>query len=125
MYAIRSYYADADSTFPEAGVVGALAGQNIDSVGTTTLHGKTLKGVTPNALTTTLLDNIISQGGNVYVKERGAGFYRDGQCLSGNFADTMVFSRWLKVRIEEAVVSLLKRQSDLGAGVRFTSYNFV
>lgn len=111
--------ADADTTFPEAGLVGAMVGQPLDSMGTTTAHGKTLKGVSPNTLTTTQLDNVVSSGGNVYVTERGVGFYRDGYMLSGNFLDTIIFSIWLKVRIGESLTSLIKRQSDLRGGIRY------
>ena len=112
---------DADSTFPEAGVIGAVAGQNIDAQGTDNLHGKTLTGVLVNSLTLTQLDNIVSSGGNVYVNERDVGFYRDGFVHSGDYLDTIVFSLWVKARTAESLSSLIKRQSDLSRGVRYNS----
>lgn len=74
----------ANTSFPEAGVVGAIAKAD---PGTTTLHGKTLTGVTVNSLTTTQIQNILDWNGNVYLREYGVNFYRDGRMVDGNFLD--------------------------------------
>lgn len=109
---------DADSTFPEAGIIGAMAAVQ---PGTSTLHGKTLIGVPPQQLTPTQETNIVSQNGNIYRREYGVNFYRDGRMVSGNFCDTIHHALWVKARVAESLFGLLKRQSDLLDGVRFTS----
>lgn len=109
---------DADSVFPEAAVVGAIAAAD---PGTTTLHGKTLTGITVEKLTTTQETNIVAQNGNIYRREYGVNFYRDGRMVSGNFCDTIHHALWVKARVAESLFGLLKRQSDLLKGVRFTS----
>jgi hypothetical protein len=109
---------DADSLFPEAAIVGAMAAAD---PGTTTLHGKTLVGVTPQQLTPTQETNIVAQNGNIYRREYGVNFYRDGRMVSGNFCDVIHHALWVKARVAESLFGLLKRQSDLLKGVRFTS----
>lgn len=109
---------DADSTYPEAAIIGAMAAAD---PGTTTLHGKTLIGVAPEKLSSTQETNIVAQNGNIYRREYGVNFYRDGRMVSGNFCDTIHHALWVKARVAESLFGLLKRQSDLLKGVRFTS----
>lgn len=109
---------DADKTFPEAAIVGAIAAA---APGTTTLHGKTLIGLPVEKLTTTQETNIVAQNGNIYRREYGVNFYRDGRMVDGNFCDTVHHALWVKARVGESLFGLLKRQSDLLSGVRFTS----
>lgn len=109
---------DADSSFPEAAIVGAMAAAD---PGTTTLHGKTLVGVAPEALTLTQETNIVAQNGNIYRREYGVNFYRDGRMVSGTFCDTIHHALWVKARMAESLFGLMKRESDLLQGVRFTS----
>lgn len=109
---------DADTTFPEAAVVGAIAAAQ---PGTTTLHGKTLIGLPVQKLTTTQETNIVAQNGNIYRREYGVNFYRDGRMVDGNFCDTIHHALWVKARVAESLFGLLKRRSDLLSGVRFTS----
>lgn len=109
---------DADTTFPEAAVVGAIAAAD---PGTTTLHGKTLIGLAVQKLTTTQETNIVAQNGNIYRREYGQNFYRDGRMVDGNFCDTIHHALWVKARVAESLFALLKRRSDLLSGVRFTS----
>ncbi len=112
------WMSNADSVFPEAAVVGAMAAA---APGTTSLHGKTLVGVAPEKLTTTQETNIVAQNGNIYRREHGVNFYRDGRMVSGNFCDVIHHALWVKARVAESLFGLLKRQSDLLKGVRFTS----
>lgn len=109
---------DADTVFPEAAVVGAMAAAD---PGTTTLHGKTLMGLSVQKLTPTQETNIVAQNGNIYRREYGVNFYRDGRMVSGNFCDTIHHALWVKARVAESIFGLLKRQSDLLKGVRFTA----
>lgn len=108
---------DADTTFPEAGAVGAIASA---LPGTTTMHGKTLAGVSVNDLTATEIQNILNWNGNVYLREYGVNFYRDGRVVNGDFVDTVHFALWMKARTAESLFGLLKRKSDLLDKVAFT-----
>lgn len=109
---------DADKVFPEAAVVGAMAAAQ---PGTTTLHGKTLVGLSVQKLDLNQETNIVAQNGNIYRRERGQNFYRDGRTVSGQFCDTVQHALWVKARVAESLYGLMKRQSDLLQGVRFTA----
>lgn len=108
----------ADSTFPEAGVVGSICSAQ---PGTTPLHGKTLVGVTLEKLSTDRESKIVANNGNIYRKEHGLLFYRDGFMVSGLFADYIIHALWFKARLDESLFTLFKQQSMLGSGVRATS----
>lgn len=109
---------NADSVFPEAAVVGSICSSQ---PGTTTLHGKTLVGVEIEKLDQTSENYIVQQNGNIYRKEHGVLFYRDGFMVSGFYADYVIHALWFKARVEESLFALFKRQSMLGGGVRATS----
>lgn len=100
---------DADVSVPEAGVIGAYAAV---IPGTSTMHGKTLVGVTPNKLTDSQLVNITTWNGNSYLRSKGVGFYRDGRMASGMFLDYMHYALYFAARVEESLFGLLKRKSD-------------
>lgn len=108
----------ADSVFPEAAVVGSICSAQ---PGTTTLHGKTLVGVELEKLGLTAENYIVQQNGNIYRKEHGILFYRDGFTVSGFYVDYVVHALWFKARLEESLFTLFKQQSMLGGGVRATS----
>lgn len=112
------WMSDADVVYPEAAVVGSICSAQ---PGTTTLHGKTLVGVTLEQLTTTQETNIVSNNGNIYRKEHGLLFYRDGFMVNGYFFDYVCHALWFKARVEESLFSLFKQQSMLGSGVRATT----
>lgn len=109
---------NADTVFPEAAVVGSICSAQ---PGTTTLHGKTLVGVEIEKLDQTSENYIVQQNGNIYRKEHGVLFYRDGFMVSGFYADYVVHALWFKARTEESLFALFKQQSMLGSGVRATS----
>lgn len=109
---------NADTVFPEAAVVGSICSAQ---PGTTTLHGKTLVGVEIEKLSQTAENFIVQQNGNIYRKEHGVLFYRDGYMVSGFYADYVVHALWFKARVEESLFALFKQQSMLGSGVRATS----
>lgn len=109
---------NADTVFPEAAVVGSICSAQ---PGTTTLHGKTLVGVEIEKLDQTSENYIVQQNGNIYRKEHGVLFYRDGFMVNGYYADYVVHALWFKARTEESLFTLFKQQSMLGSGVRATS----
>lgn len=109
---------NADTVFPEAAVVGSICSAQ---PGTTTLHGKTLVGVEIEKLDQTSENYIVQQNGNIYRKEHGVLFYRDGFMVNGFFVDYVVHALWFKARVEESLFALFKQQSMLGSGVRATS----
>lgn len=108
----------ADSVFPEAAVVGSICSAQ---PGVTPLHGKTLVGIELEKLSTTAENYIVQQNGNIYRKEHGTLFYRDGFMVSGFYADYIVHALWFKARVDESLFTLFKKQSMMGSGVRATS----
>lgn len=116
------WMSNADTVFPEAAVVGSICSAQ---PGVTTLHGKTLVGVTLEKLSTTRENNIVSLNGNIYRKEHGTLFYRDGFMVSGFYADYVIHALWFKARLDESLFTLFKQQSMLGSGVRATSAGIV
>lgn len=108
----------ADSVFPEAAVVGSICSAQ---PGVTPLHGKTLVGIELEKLSTTAENYIVQQNGNIYRKEHGTLFYRDGFMVSGFYADYIVHALWFKARVDESLFTLFKKQSMMGTGVRATS----
>jgi hypothetical protein len=101
---------DADTTVPEAAVIGAYAST---IPGTSTMHGKTLVGITPNKLSDSQKVNIVTWNGNLYLRDKGVGFYRDGRMASGVFLDYMHYALYFASRVEESLFGLLKRKSDI------------
>lgn len=112
------WMSSADVTFPEAAAVGQICAAQ---PGTTTMHGKTLVGVELERLGQSAENYIVQQNGNIYRKEHGLLFYRDGRMVSGFFVDYVVHALWFKARVEESLFALFKQQSMLGGGVRATS----
>jgi len=112
------WMSDADSVFPEASVVGQICSA---TPGVTPLHGKTLTGVTLEKLSTTRETNIVTLNGNIYRKEHGTLFYRDGFVVSGLYVDYIIHALWFKARLDESLFTLFKQQSMLGSGVRATT----
>lgn len=108
----------ADTVFPEASGVGQMCSA---TPGTTTMHGKTLIGVTLEKLSTTYESQIVAQNGNIYRKDHGTLFYRDGFVVSGLYVDYIIHSLWFKARVDESLFTLFKQQSMLGSGVRATT----
>lgn len=107
----------ADKEFPEASLVGEWAGLR---PGSSTLHAKTLKGVTQTSLSTTEVGFITAKNGNSYVSRGGSGFFQDGVMVSGRFADIARGSLWLEARLEERIFGEIKRLSDLGLKIPYT-----
>ncbi len=85
------------------------------------MHGKTLIGVTLEKLSTTYESQIVAQNGNIYRKDHGTLFYRDGFVVSGLYVDYIIHSLWFKARVDESLFTLFKQQSMLGSGVRATT----
>ena len=108
----------ADTVLPEASAVGQICSA---TPGTTTMHGKTLIGVTLEKLSSTYESNIVTQNGNIYRKDHGLLFYRDGFVVSGLYVDYIIHSLWFKARVDESLFTLFKQQSMLGSGVRAVS----
>lgn len=107
----------ADTTFPEGGVVGAMAGL---VPGSSTVHGKTLPGVATTTFTRTESTFATGKNGNLYPSIAGVGFFLDGKMASGRFFDVIRGALYLEARMEEALFALIKRKSDLGQKIPFT-----
>lgn len=111
------YAADANTNYPEGGVIGAVASL---IPGSTTLHGKTLPGVATSNFSRTAANFATGKNANIYSMIGGVGFFKDGKMASGRFFDVTWGSLYLEARMEEDVFALIKRQSDLGRKVPYT-----
>lgn len=112
------YTEKAEKEFPEAGVIGAVCNT---TAGTTTLHGKTLAGV--SAMNRDLITelNIVEQNGNLYKIEHNQPFYRDGLMVNGDFLDTVFHALWSKITLSEALFRVIKTQSMQQKGIRYSN----
>lgn len=115
------YHEDADTDYPEAALIGAWAATN---PGTTTLHGKTLTGISTSDVDATFRSAVQAKYGCTYPDSPADGFFLDGYVPDGNFADTIRFALWVKARIGEAVFNLIKNKSDAGSKVPYNSTGF-
>lgn len=107
----------ADYEFPEGGIIGAMAGL---TPGTSTLHGKTLSGVTLSNFTATERAFIQAKKANIYSRIGGVGFYEQGFQVSGRFFDVIRGAMYLESRMESDIFAFIKRKSDLGTKVPYT-----
>lgn len=109
--------ASQEKEFHEAAAIGQMASLN---PGSTTLHGKTLKGCTVSRFTTTQENTIKNKNGNIYTMIAGVGFFVDGKMVSGSFFDIQHGRLWLEARMEEDIFSLIKQKADMGKKIPYT-----
>lgn len=115
-HVLTMYHPDADTTFAEGGVVGAMAAI---TAGVSTLEDKTLKGVVSYSLNGTETTAVKDKNVAYYSPIAGVNSVFNSKVASGQFFDTIVFSDWLRARIGEAVYGLLKRKSDAGLKISY------
>jgi hypothetical protein len=120
-HAFTLYNAAADTAMAEGGIVGAMAAI---PAGTSTAEYKTLVGVTVDALNATQRSACELKNVAYYMPTSGVNCLFNTKVASGQFLDTIVFSDWLKARIQEQLFSLLKRESDLGRKVSYDEAGF-
>lgn len=108
----------ADKDFPEGGLVGAMS-SNDPSYGDS-LHLKVLKGVTAPVLGTSERSRIWTRNANFYRTQYGVGAFWEGKCSSGQYADVIRFSHWLKFRMEESVFSYMHQRSNMGMSMKMS-----
>lgn len=113
---------DADANFPEAGVVGSIA-----SIvpGSTTLHGKTLPGVSVTSFTRTQANFATGKNANIYSLIGGVGFFKDGKMASGRFLDVTWGSLYLEARMEEDIFGVISRASNANRKIPYTDAGLV
>ncbi|QPI18065.1 hypothetical protein POP15_017 [Pectobacterium phage POP15] len=110
--------ADSDVDFTEGSVIGAMAA-NDPSYGDS-LHLKTMPGMKPSNLTDTQRSNAWSRNANIYRAMYGTNSYIEGKTSSGQYADVIRFSHWVKFRMEESVFAYMKRRSDMGLSMKMS-----
>lgn len=120
-HVITLYHTAADANLPEGGIVGAMAAI---PAGTSTLEDKTLIGVPAINISATARTALEGKNVGYYSTIAGVNSYFNSKVASGQFADTIIFSDWLRARIAESVYGLLKRASDSGKKVRFDDVGF-
>lgn len=108
----------ADMDFPEGGIVGAMA-SNDPSYGDS-LHLKKMPGITPPNMDVgqrmALWDNNL----NFYRMINGVGCFWEGKCASGQYADVIRFSHWIKFRSEESMFGYMHRRSNMGMSMKMS-----
>lgn len=70
------------------------------------LNGRTLGGVTADALTPTQHDNLITKGYSIYITTAGINHVLGGTSGSGEWIDFTRFVDWYVVRLQEALAAL-------------------
>lgn len=115
-HVLTIYNASADTALAEGGVIGAMAA--IDA-GVSTLEDKTMVGVTVDSLNPTQRSSLEAKNVAYYMPIAGVNSVFNSKVASGQFFDTIVFSDWLKARLQEAIYGTLKRESDLGRKVSY------
>lgn len=115
---LGTYDPDADVSFTEGCVIGAMAA-NDPSYGDS-LHLKTMPGMAPAVLSDTQRSNAWSRNANIYRSLYGSGAYIEGKCSSGQYADIIRFSHWVKFRMEESVFAYMKRRSNMGLSMKMS-----
>lgn len=110
--------ADADVSYTEGCVVGAMAA-NDPSYGDS-LHLKTMPGMKPSKLSETQRSNAWSRNANIYREMYGTNSYIEGRTSNGQYADVIRFSHWVKFRMEESVFAYMKRRSDMGLSMKMS-----
>lgn len=108
----------ADMDFPEGGIIGAMA-SNDPSYGDS-LHLKKMPGITPPNMgigqRMALWDNNL----NFYRMINGVGCFWEGKCASGQYADVIRFSHWIKFRSEESMFGYMHRRSNMGMSMKMS-----
>lgn len=109
----------ATSYRPAGSIIGEWAATN---AGTVTLNGIDLVGVPSDNLSETQQSVLDSKNINYQVSIAGSGFFFNGNCPNGEFADLVRFKLWLKARVGEAVFALLKRKNaSTGTRILYTT----
>lgn len=115
-----TYSKVADTYFTEAYTLGAWGGTEASA--STTLNLNTLEGVPVDNLSTQERITLTQRNTNYYHKERGENVFKEGWVMSSDFIDTVRFSKWLKIRSEEALFGLFKRKANRGTGVPYSDF---
>ena len=110
--------AKADTHFPEAALVGNIAGISPFRLNNQNLT--TLSGIPVDTLTETEIVTLTDRNVNYYVSEYGAGAYHEGWAMDGNYIDVIRFSQWLKAKCEESIYLLFKQAADAGRAIPYS-----
>lgn len=98
------FYESDDGSYPAAGLISRELSQD---PGSSSFHGKRIKGTTPDNLTEGELTTARSANALTYVTVKGIPFTFDGRAGSGRFLDITIGIEWLKSIIQDAVLTLI------------------
>lgn len=111
--------ADQAGEYHEMAVLGSMASLN---AGSSTIHGKTLKGVSISDFKGETEENaVLGKKGIIYVMIAGVGFAVQGYMVSGQYFDNIRGKLWLEARLQEDLFILIKQKSDLGLKIPYTN----
>lgn len=90
------------------GIVDGIFGRCLpEDPGSVNFAHKTVKGATPDALSSTEKSYLESQNGNHYTTQAGVGVFRYGKMPSGDWVDVRIGIHWIKARMGEDVYGLI------------------
>jgi len=96
--------------YPDAGLVGALAPQQ---VGSYTYTFTTINGIPPAQYDNTTINAIHEANMNTYIREGGVNIVSNGQATSGEYIDVIEGQYFINAKITENVFGLLARLPKL------------
>lgn len=114
--ALLTYAPDADKTFPEGGVAGAISSLGPETG--ETLHLKTMAGLVAPKLSDTEMQNAWAKNCNYLVTQFGRTFYYEGKVSNGLYFDVIRFKYWIKARSEESIFRTLFSRSNAGRSLK-------
>lgn len=115
---LGTYDADADVSYTEGSVIGAMAA-NDPSYGDS-IHLKSMPGMAPFQGSETQRMNAWNRNANIYRSMYGTNSYIEGRVSDGQYVDVIRFAHWLKFRMEESVFGYMKRRSDMGLSMKMS-----
>lgn len=98
------YNGDVSTKFIDSAWAGRMLPKQ---VGTENWSFKNLKGISPDNLSSSNSNAILSQNGNTYETFSGRSITKEGKVVSGEYIDTIRGADWLKARLQENLFLLL------------------
>lgn len=110
------YAADADTDFPEGGIIGAVAS---NQAGTYTLEYSTMPSVVVGDYSATERKAMNDKFISYYDTIASVNSVFNSRQSDGQFLDTGIFTLWLEARLGEEVFATIKRETDLNRKVSY------
>lgn len=117
-YVTGMFDIQADSIFPEGGIIGYIAG--IDPGRRHTLNAATLPSIPTRHYTVSQQEALVTHNISLYSTYKGSPWFWEGYTPSGKFTDLARFKLWVKARTQEGLALRIKWASDRGVSFSFS-----